>query len=68
MIHTAAELTRAPEKFTPQSVQPLFNSGLNQAQALEVILTAALYAWKTACAKRWAMRSRHSRRNDLSLS
>ena len=30
----------------PQSVQPLFNSGLNQAQALEVILTAALYAWE----------------------
>ncbi|MBI6144798.1 carboxymuconolactone decarboxylase family protein [Serratia marcescens] len=46
VIHTAAELTRAPEKFTPQSVQPLFNSGLNQAQALEVILTAALYAWE----------------------
>lgn len=46
VIHTAAELTRAPEKFTPQSVQPLFNSGLNQAQALEVILTTALYAWE----------------------
>ncbi|MDU7807442.1 MAG: peroxidase-related enzyme [Serratia marcescens] len=46
VIHTAAELTRAPEKFTPQSVQPLFNSGLNQAQALEVILTAALYGWE----------------------
>lgn len=46
VMRTAAELTRAPEKFTPQSVQPLFNSGLNQAQALEVILTAALYAWE----------------------
>ena len=27
-------------------MQPLFNSGLNQAQALEVILTTALYAWE----------------------
>ncbi len=46
VMRTAAELTRAPEKFTPQSVQPLFNSGLDQAQALEVILTVALYAWE----------------------
>ena len=41
-----ADLTRTPEKFTPRSVQPLFNSGLNQAQALDVILTGALYAWE----------------------
>ncbi|AOE99525.1 peroxidase [Serratia surfactantfaciens] len=46
VMRTAADLTRAPEKFTPQSVQPLFNSGLDQAQALEVILTTALYAWE----------------------
>ncbi len=46
VMRTAAELTRAPEKFTPQSVQPLFNNGLDQAQALEVILTVALYAWE----------------------
>lgn len=46
VMRTAAELTRAPEKFTPQSVQPLFNSGLDQAQALEVLLTVALYAWE----------------------
>lgn len=46
VIRVAADLTRTPEKFTPRSVQPLFNSGLNQAQALDVILTAALYAWE----------------------
>jgi uncharacterized peroxidase-related enzyme len=46
VIRVAADLTRAPEKFTPQSVRPLFNSGLNQAQALDVILTGALYAWE----------------------
>ncbi|VDZ62885.1 Uncharacterized protein conserved in bacteria [Serratia odorifera] len=33
-------------KFTPQNVQPLFNLGLSQAQALEAILTSALYAWE----------------------
>ncbi|QJW55436.1 hypothetical protein HL670_02322 [Serratia plymuthica] len=46
VIRVAADLTRTPEKFTPRSVQPLFNSGLNQAQALDVILTGALYAWE----------------------
>ncbi len=46
VIQVTAELTRSPEKFTPQSVQPLFNAGLSQAQALEVILTGALYAWE----------------------
>ncbi|MNW69915.1 hypothetical protein D3C74_490530 [compost metagenome] len=46
MIRVATDLTRTPEKFTPRSVQPLFNSGLNQAQALDVILTGALYAWE----------------------
>lgn len=46
VIGVAAELTRTPEKFTAQSVQPLFNSGLDRAQALEVILTGALYAWE----------------------
>lgn len=46
VIRVATDLTRTPEKFTPRSVQPLFNSGLNQAQALDVILTGALYAWE----------------------
>lgn len=46
VIRVVADLTRTPEKFTPRSVQPLFNSGLNQAQALDVILTGALYAWE----------------------
>lgn len=46
VIRVAADLTRTPEKFTPRSVQPLFNSGLNEAQALDVILTGALYAWE----------------------
>ncbi|QGH63567.1 CMD domain-containing protein [Serratia proteamaculans] len=46
VIRVAADLTRTPEKFTPRSVQPLFNSGMNQAQALDVILTGALYAWE----------------------
>lgn len=46
VIATAAELTRSPEKFTPQSVQPLFNIGLSQAQVLEVILSSALYGWE----------------------
>lgn len=46
VIRVTAELTRSPEKFTPQSVQPLFNSGLNQVQALEAILTGSLYAWE----------------------
>jgi uncharacterized peroxidase-related enzyme len=46
VIRVTAELTRSPEKFTAQSMQPLLNGGLNQAQALEVILTCALYAWE----------------------
>lgn len=46
VIGVTAELTRSPEKFTAQSIQPLFNSGLDQAQALDVILTASLYAWE----------------------
>ncbi|WP_431222344.1 CMD domain-containing protein [Serratia sp. L9] len=46
VIRVIAELTRSPEKFTPQSVQALFNSGLNQAQALETLLTGSLYAWE----------------------
>ncbi|HDU8661386.1 TPA: peroxidase-related enzyme [Serratia liquefaciens] len=46
VIRVATDLTRTPEKFTPRSVQPLFNSGFNQAQALDVILTGALYAWE----------------------
>jgi uncharacterized peroxidase-related enzyme len=46
VIRVATDLTRTPEKFTPRSVQPLFNSGMNQAQALDVILTGALYAWE----------------------
>lgn len=46
VIRVATDLTRTPEKFTPRSVQPLFISGLNQAQALDVILTGALYAWE----------------------
>ncbi|WP_411752082.1 CMD domain-containing protein [Serratia sp. (in: enterobacteria)] len=46
VIGVAAELTRTPEKFTAQSVQPLFNSGLERSQALDVILTSALYAWE----------------------
>lgn len=46
VIRVIAELTRSPEKFTPQSVQPLFNNGLNQAQALETLLTGSLYAWE----------------------
>ncbi|CAI1496245.1 Uncharacterized protein conserved in bacteria [Serratia quinivorans] len=46
VIRVAADLTRTPEKFTPRSVQPLFNSGMTQAQALDVILTGALYAWE----------------------
>lgn len=46
VIGVVTDLTRTPEKFTPRSVQPLFNSGLNQAQALDVILTGALYAWE----------------------
>ena len=62
VIHTAAELTRAPEKFTPQSVQPLFNSGLNQAQALEVILTTALYAGKSPAPNAGRCRIFHRRR------
>lgn len=46
VIGVTAELTRTPEKFTAQSVQPLFNSGLDRSQALDVILTSALYAWE----------------------
>lgn len=46
LIQVSADLTRSPEKFTPQNVQPLFNLGLSQAQALEAILTSALYAWE----------------------
>ncbi|CAI0823495.1 CMD domain-containing protein [Serratia quinivorans] len=46
VTRVAADLTRTPEKFTPRSVQALFNSGMNQAQALDVILTGALYAWE----------------------
>lgn len=46
VIGVTAELTRTPEKFTAQSVQPLLNSGLDRSQALDVILTSALYAWE----------------------
>ena len=46
VIGVTAELARTPEKFTAQSVQPLFNSGLDRSQALDVILTGALYAWE----------------------
>jgi uncharacterized peroxidase-related enzyme len=46
IIRVTAELTRTPEKFTAQSVQPLLNSGLDRSQALDVILTSALYAWE----------------------
>ncbi|MNY70498.1 hypothetical protein D3C86_2086390 [compost metagenome] len=46
VIGVTAELTRTPEKFTAQSVQPLFNGELDRSQALDVILTSALYAWE----------------------
>ncbi|NIH11221.1 MAG: peroxidase-related enzyme [Serratia symbiotica] len=46
VIRVVADLTHTPEQFTSQSVQPLFSSGLNQAQALDVILTGAFYAWE----------------------
>lgn len=46
IIGVTAELTRTPEKFTAQSVLPLLNSGLDRSQALDVILTCALYAWE----------------------
>ncbi|NXZ87504.1 peroxidase-related enzyme [Serratia fonticola] len=46
VISVTADLTRAPEKFTAQSVQPLFNNGLDRSQALDVISTSALYAWE----------------------
>ncbi|QXN61546.1 CMD domain-containing protein [Serratia fonticola] len=46
VIGVTADLTRTPEKFTAQNVQPLLNSGLDRSQALDVILTGALYAWE----------------------
>lgn len=46
VIGVTAELTRTPEKFTAQSLQPLFDSGLDRSQALDVILTGALHAWE----------------------
>lgn len=46
VIGVTAELTRTPEKFTAPSVQPLFNSGLDRSQALDVILNGALLAWE----------------------
>lgn len=46
VIQIGSALTRSPEKFTPHSVQPLFQQGATQAQALDLILTSALYAWE----------------------
>ncbi|MDC6119294.1 peroxidase [Serratia rubidaea] len=46
VIQVSSALTRSPEKFTPHSVQPLFQQDVTQAQALDLILTSALYAWE----------------------
>ncbi|MEB6336833.1 CMD domain-containing protein [Serratia rhizosphaerae] len=46
VIQISSALTRSPEKFTPHSVQPLFQLDVTQAQALDLILTSALYAWE----------------------
>ncbi|CNK12314.1 Uncharacterized protein conserved in bacteria [Yersinia enterocolitica] len=45
LIHLSAELTRAPERFSHQSIRPLLALGVNHHQLLSLIITAATAGW-----------------------
>jgi uncharacterized peroxidase-related enzyme len=45
IIHLVATLTRSPERFGPQDLQPLLAEGFSIAEILDVILATALTGW-----------------------
>lgn len=45
LIYVTAELTRAPERFSPQHISPLLALGISNEQLLSIIFNAATAGW-----------------------